>query len=147
MADETNSTGATDANFANAETIPANAKYIANFDGDEVNGKRYALGDELAADVDAGTIRYLVQNGRFTEKSVDDSNATATGGTGGTGIPTPADTGGDFDAGAFVNRNLDEITDDEIRGLTPAQRDSARAAEAADRDRSSFYARLDALTS
>lgn len=79
---EAKTTGADDANFSNAETIPANPKYIANFNGDEINGVTYQEGDEIASDVDAGTIRYLVQIGRITEKSAEDSNLTSTGETG-----------------------------------------------------------------
>ena len=40
--------------------------YVANFDGDEIDGKRYALGEKIADSVDPGTLAYLVQNGRIT---------------------------------------------------------------------------------
>jgi len=40
--------------------------YVANFEGDEIDGKRYSLGERIADSVDAGTIAYLVQNGRIT---------------------------------------------------------------------------------
>ncbi len=38
--------------------------HYALFDGDEVDGKRYALGDEIDASVDAGTLAYLIGIGR-----------------------------------------------------------------------------------
>ena len=60
--------------------------YIANFSGDEVNGKVYEMGERLADDVDAGTIAYLVQNGRFTPTTAD-AAGTPAGGEGGTGAP------------------------------------------------------------
>jgi hypothetical protein len=46
--------------------------YVANFEGDEIDGKRYAYGDEIDESVDAGTVRYLYENGRLTELSEGD---------------------------------------------------------------------------
>lgn len=68
--------------------------YVANFEGDEINGKRYKLGEKIASDVDPGTIAYLVQNGRITPFT-GDSAQSPSGGEGGTGIPQPE---GDSDA-------------------------------------------------
>jgi len=39
---------------------------FAQFDGDEVDGKRYGIGDELDGGTDAGTIAYLTGTGRFS---------------------------------------------------------------------------------
>lgn len=86
-------------NFGNApagDGLAPREKYIANFEGDEIAGKRYGLGEEIADDVDAGTIAYLVQIGRITPKSATDSDATSLGeganDTTGTGanVKTPA---------------------------------------------------------
>lgn len=66
-------------NFGNQRATDAPTKYVANFTGDEVDGHRYELGEELKDNVDAGTIAYLVQNGRFTPKSPGDSNEPAGG--------------------------------------------------------------------
>lgn len=46
--------------------------YIANFEGDEIDGRRYAYGEEIDERLDAGTANYLVQNGRLTELSEGD---------------------------------------------------------------------------
>jgi len=37
------------------------------FDGEEINGVRYKLGDAIERDVDAGTVRYLLQTGRLSD--------------------------------------------------------------------------------
>jgi hypothetical protein len=39
--------------------------YFAQFDGDEINGKRYGIGEEIADSVDAGTLAFLVAGGRI----------------------------------------------------------------------------------
>lgn len=49
---------------------PTKRRYKALFDGDEINGKRYALGAPITG-LDAPTAAYLVQNGRITEISED----------------------------------------------------------------------------
>lgn len=54
--------------------------YVANFEGDEINGKRYSVGDEIADDVDGGTIAYLVGIGRITHTTTADSKQPAVGG-------------------------------------------------------------------
>lgn len=73
----------------NRQPNSAATKFYANFDGDEVNGRRYALGEALADDVDPGTAAYLVSNGRFTASTAEASDATATGGKGPALTPTP----------------------------------------------------------
>lgn len=40
--------------------------YVANFEGDEIDGVTYSLGDRIADGLDPGTIAYLVKNGRIT---------------------------------------------------------------------------------
>lgn len=67
MADEKDElTDAEKDNFGGQPEGSEPTGYVANFDGDEIDGKRYKLGERIAADVDAGTIAYLVQNGRIT---------------------------------------------------------------------------------
>lgn len=43
----------------------ADKKYYAQFDGDEVDHKFYKLGEPIADSVDAGTIAFLVSQGRI----------------------------------------------------------------------------------
>lgn len=169
-----------------ADEVPVNKatgmSYVSNFEGEEINGRRYALGEGIDESVDAGTIRYLVSNGRITELGPNDAPATA----GGDAVEMPlrdpatmnrvqllaelasdqsddelrrmvtakreheaserqAGGSGEFDAEAFVDRNLDDISDDEIKALSPEQLAAVRAAEKDDRDRETFYQRLDAL--
>jgi hypothetical protein len=64
--------------------------YVANFDGDEIDGKRYALGERIADTVDAGTIAYLVQNGRITGTAEGGAD-TPSGGTEEATRPTGGD--------------------------------------------------------
>lgn len=79
LSDEFGGQPETDAGAAGA------AGYVANFEGDEIDGKRYKLGEKIADGIDPGTIAYLVQNGRITaaasvdtmEPSGGDSNTLA----------------------------------------------------------------------
>lgn len=52
---------------------------FAQFDGDEVEGKRYAIGDELASDTDAGTVAYLTGTGRFSATPPDQASPIPAG--------------------------------------------------------------------
>jgi hypothetical protein len=72
MADETDNAAADDAH-ENMSAQPATeagaagaSGYVANFDGDEIDGKRYSLGEKIDDNVDPATIAFLVQNGRIT---------------------------------------------------------------------------------
>jgi hypothetical protein len=187
------STGDSDKNFGNAETIPASPKYIANFEGDEIDGVIYSLGDEIPKPgkpmPDPGTLRYLVQIGRITEKAEGDSDAPAGGTTeasnpaglalsavtptrnmdraaliaeltAGIGdeelrealerkrravaVPLMPD-GDEFDAEAFANRNVTEITDDALRALPAERLAEVREAEVAGRNRPSLLTRIDTI--
>lgn len=77
MADDTD-------NLDELPTEPGTAEepsgYIANFDGDEIDGKRYALGDRIDSNVDAGTIAFLVTQGRITP-TTEGMAGTPSGGT------------------------------------------------------------------
>lgn len=64
---------------------------------------------------------------REAEAGASLAGATLTGGTAGSGD----DAGDVFDAAKFVDRNLDEITDEELAKLTPEQRGDVRKAEEA----------------
>ena len=46
-------------------------KYFANFDGDDLNGHVYKLGEEIKDDVDGGTLNYLLQTGRISSTKPD----------------------------------------------------------------------------
>jgi len=52
-------------------------KYYAQFDGDEVDGKIYRLGEPLKDSVDAGTIAYLVGMGRIGSTPPAEANKDA----------------------------------------------------------------------
>jgi hypothetical protein len=68
-------------NFGNDPIgAPSRDVYYANFNGDEINGRTYQLGERIADDVDAGTLAYLVQNGRITPASNEDGEGIAGGG-------------------------------------------------------------------
>jgi hypothetical protein len=75
-------------NFGNdlAAKEGAPGGYIANFNGDEIDGKTYKLGDKIDDSVDAGTLAYLQQIGRIT--AVGEGGEAPSGGEGGTGVPT-----------------------------------------------------------
>jgi hypothetical protein len=81
----------TDAESDNFGAQPATepAGYVANFDGDTIDGRTYKLGEKIDGSVDAGTIAYLVQNGRITGYSEDSAASPSGGEPGGTGIPQP----------------------------------------------------------
>lgn len=45
--------------------MEADKPLYAQFDGDEFDGRRYALGEEIASDMGSGTIEYLKVTGRI----------------------------------------------------------------------------------
>lgn len=47
------------------DQAPAKPVYFAQFDGDEIDGKVYKIGDEIDASVGAGTMEYLKGIGRI----------------------------------------------------------------------------------
>lgn len=65
----------------------ADKKYYAQFDGDEVDGKVYKLGEPLKDSVDAGTITYLVGMGRIGSTPPAEPNKDA----GDLGLPDDSD--------------------------------------------------------
>lgn len=72
MADENTLAPEDAARFSNAAAATqADAKYVANFNGDEIDGKTYQMGDPIAPSLDAGTAAYLTQIGRITAVSPD----------------------------------------------------------------------------
>lgn len=156
-------------------------RYFANFSADEIDGKVYAIGEEIKS-IDPGTAAFLVRTGRITETAAGDDPVTALGGEGG---PIPAadslkhvadmhrielltelasgqsddalrdaveskrryeasdaedraaelrrqdeaNKADTFDADAFIARNLDDISDDEIKALSAEDRAAVIAAE------------------
>jgi hypothetical protein len=126
MDDTKKTMGADDANFGNAETIPSNPVYIANFEGDEIDGKRYSLGEAIDSKVDAGTIRFLVQNGRISEQEATDSGASplgtreATNPAGATFDPTIAVR--NMDRNALLAELSAEQSDDDLRAAVERKR-------------------------
>lgn len=103
-------------NFGNAPGPgdPPREKYIANFDGDEIAGTTYALGEEIDSSVDAGTLAYLVQIGRITPKSAEDSDATSLGGS----ANDLTGTGGNGKAAGSEGADDPQLTADETAEVT-----------------------------
>lgn len=99
-------------NFSAQPEGEAALGYVANFSGDEIEGKVYQMGDKIASGLDAGTIRYLVENGRITP-TTPDSAGSPSGGTGATGIPNGDGGSGNSEADALVKDN----TADELRTM------------------------------
>lgn len=65
----------------------ADTEYYAQFDGDEVDGKVYKLGEKLKSSVDVGTITYLVGMGRIGSTRPSEPNKDA----GDLGLPDDSD--------------------------------------------------------
>lgn len=107
----------------------------AQFDGDEVDGIKYALGDEIRTDKhDAGTLAYLTETGRIAA------------GKPATTIVIPADEGKPVEemsrleleqgAMAALSSRLSDASDDQLREAIEAGRErdqAARDAQAASR--------------
>lgn len=112
--------------------------YVANFEGDEIDGKRYAYGDEIDESVDAGTIRYLVENGRLTELSEGDPIVPAID----SGSPLGLDAG--LKAAATMTRAemLSELAadmpDHELRIAVEARRQRAEGGGSEDEESDPF---------
>jgi len=104
------------------------ARYIANFE-DEYFGTQYKAGDEVTVPDEEGAedqIKGALTDGRLTKVEEGDPMVSALGSADAANAPK---TDSDFDAEAFIGRNLDDISDDEIAGLTDEQRAAVRAAE------------------
>lgn len=98
MADEDDKVELTEAekdNFGGQPEGETPSGYIANFDGDEVDGRIYKLGERIADNVDPGTIAFLVQNGRITPTTEGAAGSPSGGTGGGTGIPQPEGAAGE----------------------------------------------------
>lgn len=127
-------------------------KYLSNFRSLEFGGTFYDHGEEIKVRKgEEGAINVLVREGRVTAVDDGDEPVPAGADAGGTterqeATETDSDTDlGDFDADAFIGRNLDDITDAELAGLTPAQRDAVLAAENdREKPRSTLLSRLNA---
>jgi hypothetical protein len=101
--------------------------YIANFEGDEIDGRRYKLGERIADTVDAGTIAYLVQNGRITPttEGAAGSPSGSEGGTAPGGEPS-SDTTGEGptltdEQQAEADKLVDGNTKDDLLALAEAE--------------------------
>lgn len=86
--DDKELTAAEEANFGGQPKGEEPSGYIANFNGDEIDGVTYQMGDRIADNVDQGTIAYLVQNGRITP-TTPGAAGSPSGAEGATGIPQP----------------------------------------------------------
>ena len=112
-------------------------KYLSNLNNLDFDGNLYQHGDELAVNNDnRGAAEVLATRGDVTKVEDADPKVTSNG--------EPSEPAPTFDAEAFIGRNLDDISDDEIAGLTAEQRVAVRAAENdREKPRSTLLARLD----
>jgi hypothetical protein len=115
-------TAADEGRFSAQPTAETPTGYIANFSGDEINGRVYKVGDRIADDVDAGTLAFLVQNGRITPTTADAAGSPA-GGEGGTGTPDANDAETDPAVTELVDGNTKEALlkiaeDEKVEGVT-----------------------------
>lgn len=102
----------------------APTKLYAQFDGDEVNGKVYKLGEELAEGTDAGTRHFLTEAGRFTASvPLNVNTAPPLASDKPVGDMTRQELHDTLLAGAA--ERLDKMPEDELRSLV--ERDRARA--------------------
>lgn len=98
-------------------------KYLSNLNNLDFDGKLYQQGDELTVnDENRGAAEILYNRGNVTK--VEDADPEVTSNDDSTTAVPAA-----FDADAFIDRGLDDISDAEIAALTDAQRDQVRAAE------------------
>lgn len=118
-------------------------RYIANFD-DEYFGDQYKAGDEVKVPDEEGAedqLRGALTDGRLTKIDDGDPMVPALGSSDAAEAPGA----GDFDADGFIGRNLDDISDDDIAKLTPAQRDAVITAEKdREKPRTGLLSRLEA---
>lgn len=87
--------------------------YFANFDGDDINGKRYALGEEIADDVDAGTLAFLANTGRITTTAPDTGAVKTWPAL--DEKPLGDMTRDELEAAARASLNLSKLSDEELR--------------------------------
>jgi hypothetical protein len=115
-------------------------RYFANFEGDEIDGVRYKIGEEITSK-DVGVLAYLVSNGRITERADDDDgDGSSLGEPGvGTGIPDrkPVEDMRRPELLAEARRAFDAhigtADDDQLRVMVEGARDAAdRTSEATD---------------
>lgn len=103
---------------------------FTQFDGEEINGVRYKLGDPIERDVDAGTVRYLLQAGRISDTPPN---------TDGVLIPPMRETPliemsrAELEVTARNSIDLSERSDEELIKGIERHRDAARG-EAVDTD-------------
>jgi hypothetical protein len=101
-------------------------KYLSNFRSLEFGGTVYDHGEEIKVRKgEEGAMDVLVREGRVT--AVEDGDESVPAGTAGGEAPKSDSDG--FDAEAFIARNLDAISDDEIAALTDEARAAVVAAE------------------
>jgi len=128
--------------MADTETKGNGKDYVANFEEADLAGKPVKAGDPVDW-LDDGTANFLLAQGRISEGTAPALGmAEAIPGDGESGESGEGD---GFNADAFIDRNLDDISDEEILALTPEQRAAVREAEA-DREqpRVTLERRLDA---
>jgi hypothetical protein len=107
--------------------MPPKTEYFANFEGDEINGKFYALGDTIADDVDVGTLGFLESTGRIGATKPDTANGF---------VPLTLDdkpldrmTRAELEAAAMATIDLSRYSDDELRSQVEGHRAGPDAAD------------------
>jgi hypothetical protein len=105
--------------------------YFANFDGDEINGRRYGLGDPIDDDVDTGTLVYLAQTGRITATQPDKGALVEHPDA--VDLPLGDMTRQQLESAALATINLSSYSDEELRQrIDESRRDQAARADRAD---------------
>jgi len=99
-------------------------KYLSNLNNLDFDGKLYQHGEELDVnDENRGAADILNKRGEATVIEEGDPKVTSNDDSGDSPVPAQ------FNAESFIDRGLDDITDDEISGLTADQRAAVRKAE------------------
>jgi len=104
------------------DTETAEPKYIANFDGDEINGKTYKVGEEIDSSVDEATLLYLTQLGRIRANTASDGNAPVGGTSDGLQPIMGATDPASMDRNAMLAELAAPMSDDDLRRAVEAKR-------------------------
>ncbi len=92
------------------DQAPAKPAYFAQFDGDEIDGKVYKIGDEIDASVGAGTMEYLKGIGRIAVTKPAEPNVI-----GSTDKPLAEMNRSELEAAARSLIDLSDYEDDQLR--------------------------------
>jgi hypothetical protein len=101
------------------------AELYTQFDGEEIDGKRYKLGEAVSRDLDAGTVRYLIDTGRLSDTAPLPADS-------GTMIPPLREpelhqmTRAELETAARNSLDLSDLSDDDLRRGIERNRSASR---------------------